>query len=192
MATNHPPTLPPVFSALQPSPSASAGKLSLPSSLTNWRPGEQLPRGTSRAELVTARETYRRALKPGGVEAFAPAMDRLLEFAGTFGVPDDKARSALGFYRDALAALPADLMALAVQRTVSGWTRFARLPLPAELTATVAEEFAKRKIEAGRLDLALRHCREEPAREPMSEEQRERNLDLLRQAREHLERGADS
>lgn len=186
----NPPTLPPVFSALQPYRSQSDGPPSLPSCLSHWRPGEQLPATATRTALQTSRSVYQRWLDPGGREVFAVQMDRLLEFAATFGIPDAKAREALGFYRDALAVLPADLMVLAVQRICSGWKRGNRLPLPAEITETVSEELGRRRLEAGRIAHALRSFREEPAPERVSPEQRERNLRTLAQARQAIAAGA--
>lgn len=141
-----------------------------------------MPATATRNELTVSRDAYRRWMRPGGPEPFAIAMDRLLEFAGTFGIPDDKAKSALGFYRDALGLLPADLMLLAVQRITTSWKRFQRLPLPAEITDMVTEELGRRRLELARIEYALRELPRNQEGPPVDTEQRERNLALLRQA----------
>lgn len=58
-------------------------------------------------------------------------------------------------YRDGLYGLPADLMALAIRRTVAGWSNGYRMPLPAEIRATVADNLDRRALHAAKIETAL-------------------------------------
>lgn len=106
---------------------------------------------------------YDRALVPADARAFAVTIDRLFAFARVFGLGNPDTRAAVGFYRQALADVPPDLLAEAVRRIVGAWRWGHKLPLPADLRATIADELGRRKVERARLRMAADKLRREEA-----------------------------
>ena len=158
--------------------------------LTNWSPTEPVP-SEGAARLPAAIATAREALKPCDARAFAVAMDRLIAWGERFGLvvmdgaPEAReagVRGIVGDYRAALADLPADLLAGAVQTVIATYSvepnRFRRLPLPGDLRAKVADMLAERRMLVRRLETAAfvarrlkRVERPEPPRRPPTPEQ---------------------
>lgn len=155
-----------------PAPRQMTAPPSLPRLLQNWTPGNTLPSGLTRHDLVEAKSDYDIALIPVCAKAFGVAMDRLMEFARAFGIPADNVAAAVGFYRQALHALPADLVLAAVDRIIAQWKWGNRMPLPADLQAKVFDDLTARRSELARIEAALRaYVDPDP---PVSLEERQR------------------
>jgi len=118
--------------------------------LESWRAGEDVER--PRALIQTARS--RIDLAPASPQAFAVAMDRLLDFAEAFGLKVPKRQQAVEIYREALRVLPEDLLMTAVERTIADW-KWSRLPPPADIRAQVTDEMGHRILLDSRARLAV-------------------------------------
>jgi hypothetical protein len=135
--------------------------LRLAASLATWGPVEPVPEGIVSA-LPSAIDAAERSLQQANPKDFAVCMDDLvgwIERSGLTPIPaDHSARrawmaSVVRDYRDGLADLPADLLALAVKRT-KGVHRWRTMPMPADLRATVEGELSRRHGALRRLKLA--------------------------------------
>ena len=98
----------------------------------------------SAPSLPPAAQRWQASLTPASPQAFAVTMDRLIGFAQAFGLPASDLKAALGFYREALGDLPADLLAQAVDATISTH-RYHVLPKPGEIRQHVTEELEHRE-----------------------------------------------
>lgn len=113
-------------------------------------------------KLPSAIEHLERSLAVAGTRATLVMLDRLFTWAQTFGLLrgnsaaelKDRIAKATEFYRSALDGLPPDLIDLAVQRTIDQGHRWQTLPLPAELRAIVADDYARRQLTLNRLKTA--------------------------------------
>lgn len=83
-------------------------------------------------------------LAPVTAKEFAVAMDPLLEFIEIFRLPQAEEVSATKIYRMALADLPADLLVLAIQRTIANH-KYHVIPKPGDIRERVTEELEARK-----------------------------------------------
>ena len=88
-------------------------------------------------------------MRPAGVEFLAVQLDRLFEFAAAFGINADRAKAAK-FYAP-LADLPRDLLTKAIDRAVITKSDSYRLPMPAEIAATVRDDMDHRRAVLGGL-----------------------------------------
>lgn len=84
---------------------------------------------------------------------FARALDKLFAFAANFGIKADVA-STTRIYRDTLN-LPADLLNLAVERTLRQWVWGNRLPMPGDLLKFVDDELRERTADYFTLRTAM-------------------------------------
>jgi hypothetical protein len=131
---------------------------------------EILPRALAEAE---------RATTPADKRAVAVALDKLWRFGETFGLwkrpaTKEAVADATRFYADVLAELPSDLVMKAVDEVCRTHKWGNRLPLPADLSATVSAEMSARKQELIRLRLAkakLDRDPPKPERPPPTPEQ---------------------
>jgi hypothetical protein len=143
--------------------------------VTNWDALESVPTDVA-AILPRALPAAERDLAPADAQAFAVAMDRLLTWVEQFGIialerdglrRREQIRNIVAGYRPALADVPADLLAVAVDRTIAQH-RYRNLPLPGDIRATVEPELRDRKYLLDRLrtaDLKAKlAAREEEAR----------------------------
>lgn len=105
--------------------------------------------------LNGALEAARSRLVRCPVKIFATLMDKLLGFAQTFSIKIPDPAALIEIYR-ARVDLPADLMALAVDRAIGEWRWGNRLPLPAELTGFAAEEMMERARDLRKIKTAQR------------------------------------
>lgn len=101
--------------------------------------------------MITALEPW---LAPAGPQTYAVQMAKLMEFARTFDVKVPNERSAQKIYRETLGVLPADLLALAITRTIETWRWGNRLPMPGDIRATVRDDLARRRNDLSTLRIA--------------------------------------
>lgn len=87
---------------------------------------------------------------PADPHSLAVALDGLLDYAETFGLPVPNRSAALMAYIEAMRDMPADLVVEAVARVKREW-RANRMPAPAIVRGFVADELAARKMAAMRL-----------------------------------------
>lgn len=113
-------------------------------SIGGWNPAMSPPDWVTAEAAAEALGTARLRAMPAGTEAFAIAMDRLLEFAFAFGVKVPDRAALVTIYRDALR-LPSDLLDLAVTRAIGSWTWGNRLPMPGELRQLVGADILERE-----------------------------------------------
>lgn len=102
------------------------------------------------------------ALLPAGDAAYAKALTKLIEFAMAFGIPCGDPAAVQRIYREKLADLPEDLLTSAVVRVTDRWTWGQRLPMPAEIRATISPELSQRRVLRVRAELALMKARSLP------------------------------
>lgn len=104
---------------------------------------ETFPAGIDRRQVEVALEVANERMKPCDPKTFAVLMKNFLTWAQGFGVKVHDASVITASYRAKLD-LPADLMAVAVDRAMGEWKWGNRLPLPAELKGFVSDELAER------------------------------------------------
>lgn len=112
-------------------------------------PREATPQKISQAIQATAHET-----QPASSEVFAVCLLKLAKFGRAFGFLETKASDITGFYREALADVPADLLELAVDGTIRSW-KWNRMPSPADLRQSISSELAQRTAAKNALERAL-------------------------------------
>jgi hypothetical protein len=105
------------------------------------------------------------ALTPASDENYIGALSKLIEFAMAFGIPCGDAAAVQRIYREKLADLPPDLLLAAVRRVTDSWTWGQRLPMPAEIRATIGDELTQRRVLLGRAHMALLKARDLAPRE---------------------------
>jgi hypothetical protein len=137
--------------------------LSYAASLMSWKATDNLPAETREAAAMHL-QALEQAVQPASARAAAVALEPLISLIDRYGIiplPSDAearetelSRIARG-YRQDLADLPSDLLALAVRRIVRTH-QYRNLPLPAEIRKAVAEEFIYRRAALGRLDSILK------------------------------------
>lgn len=159
--------------------------------LAGWTQQFPLPSSISRAWLEDALLDAHAVLVPASEKAFAVLMDRLLEFADTFGVKHPGKAKAVRFYSEALEDLPADLLAKAVDSVVRNYVYGHRLPPPGDLRKAVSDELLDRTATKLRIDSALRFGKFEKPPVEASPEEKERNLKILADAKRALRGNAD-
>ena len=142
--------------------------------LDAWRPGEMVPRYIDRPLLIRAQFDATRHLRPASDEAFGVIMDRLFDFAETFGIKHHDQAAAMRFYSEALDDLPADLLDLAVNAMIRGYVYGNRLPPPGDLRNVASEELAARHHKHYRLGCALVGRLEAELPPPPSQQERDR------------------
>lgn len=90
------------------------------------------------------------------------ALRQITDYLIAFGLlKPDAAEPVIDAYAAVLFEMPDDLLPVAVSRLTAEW-KWGRLPLPADLTKTVADEIARRQTTALRLRtaeiVAQRNC----------------------------------
>jgi hypothetical protein len=93
-------------------------------------------------------------LAPASEKALAVEIAALMSWARTFGVPVEDPAGVVMFYREGLERVPGDLLPLAMKRARAAHRYGMRLPLPAEIAATVEPEMAKRRLLVSKLSRA--------------------------------------
>lgn len=134
-----------------------------------WKASDPLP-ASYRPLIEQAITLAQRMLEPAGPEAMTVAIGKLLEWVELFGIValphEPQARGAklrqIGkFYRDGLTEVPGDLLLIAVERTLTSH-KYSTLPKVAEVREHISADWAARRIELGRLQLAAKIGRFEP------------------------------
>ena len=82
-------------------------------------------------------------------------MARLIEFGLAFGITQGDPSKAQKIYHKTLAHLPADVLHVAMDRVMTGWTWGNRMPMPAEILEMVSGELSKRKMLIAKCEMAL-------------------------------------
>ena len=136
--------------------SAESIALSLSPSVIDWTPGEIIE-DCGRDRVVAALKAAEDAIRPAGPLVLGAALSRLLSI---YPRPREyDADRAMAGYLDALADLPADLVAAACEmtaRTRRAW------PTPADIREPVERELAERRRLANRLRLVVEQARFAP------------------------------
>ena len=118
---------------------------------------------------MTSLERRQHALKPASVQEFGVAIDRLFQFARTFGIAPDNVADMTSFYRQALDDVPADMVREAVDNIIRTWKWGKKMPMPADLRERVEKELTLRRIE---LQAEQRRQVERPVQVRLTEEER--------------------
>ena len=116
--------------------------------LANWKATDPVP-GELYDAVPAMREEGLKTIAPATAEQMAIFLGMLEETANALRWPG-LAPGAARLYVNALADVPADLLALALDRLVRDWT-WPRLPTPADIRKTIADELSNRKIRVKRL-----------------------------------------
>jgi hypothetical protein len=90
-------------------------------------------------------------LAPADDKTLAVEIAALLSWARTFGVPVDDAARVTAFYREGLERVPGDLLPVAMKRARAAHKYGMRLPLPAEIVATIEPEMVERRALVSKL-----------------------------------------
>ncbi len=85
-------------------------------------------------------------------------MEKLLDWAETFGLPMKDEATATAFYQASLADLPEDLLMEAIKLTIVNH-QYHTLPKPADIRKHVSEDYARRKVTLMRAKAALKFGR---------------------------------
>ncbi len=128
--------------------------------LEAWQPHHNPPRLLSVGNLNRMIAELDGALVPAGDDTYARALGKLIEFATAFGIPCGDPAAVQRIYREKLANLPDDLLMAAVARVTDMWTWGQRLPMPAEIRATVSRDFTDRRVLRARASMALRKAKD--------------------------------
>jgi hypothetical protein len=104
------------------------------------------------AKLVpSALMEARGRLAPANDKVLAVEIAALLSWARTFGVPVEDPAGVMAFYREGLERVPGDLLPVAMKRARMGHKYGMRLPLPAEIMATIEPEMTERRLLVSKL-----------------------------------------
>src|SRR3990167_3542424 len=98
---------------------------------------------TERDQLSKVLPSLESSAKLATPQEFLVAMETLFAWAQTFGLEPD-VKSATEFYRTSLGDLPADLLTLAIKRSIA-MHPYHNLPKPADIRKQVAEEAGRRR-----------------------------------------------
>lgn len=125
--------------------------------LTEFQPMAPIPAAMASC-LPAAIEAADSQLAPAPATAVMPLVKDLLAYARAFGIQVEAPAITVitRSYAEALSHLPADLLVEAFRRGRASHRWGNRLPLPAELAATVKDELSRRRLIALRLRTALR------------------------------------
>lgn len=107
-------------------------------------------------ELPRAIDAAQRLCPPASIECFAVQMDRLIQFARTFNLPNLDTATAAKLYHETLMDLPDDLLERAITETIREHKNHFALPLPAEMRARVGDLFQARRKPLAKLEMAQR------------------------------------
>lgn len=94
-------------------------------------------------------------LRPASSKEFMVAIDDLFKFARAFRLGNVDAESATGFFYEAVADVPIDILRVAVKSLIGNWRWGNRMPLPADLRASVPAEFGERKHALANVERSL-------------------------------------
>lgn len=94
-------------------------------------------------------------LRPATDREFAVCIERLFEYAQTFGLSGQNVASAVRFYHEAMDGVPPDMVAEAVSRCTRNWKWGNRMPLPADLREHLPDEYWERRRAALNIDRAV-------------------------------------
>ena len=131
--------------------------------LKAWKIGERLPEAANREEITDLQRLHHEWLQPVTAETFAVIFDKFWRFGSVYQLngmgkhatnEGAVVKEATKFYFEAMQHLPADLVALAVDRVVKTWT-YKKLPTPANVLALVDDEHAERSFIASRHRIVL-------------------------------------
>lgn len=120
--------------------------------LEKWAPMYDPPGAL--AELSTASSALQRSMAPASPVQYQQAEADLKRWMQGFGMQSAAPDVVLAAYRKTLAALPGDLLALAVERIITTWKWGAKPPLPADILATVREDHTRRMMLASKAKMA--------------------------------------
>jgi hypothetical protein len=167
--TNPPSNIVPLpgLSGLMTSLASPASLRAATSWLTVWTPADPVPDGepTKLPAYVAAAEEQ---IRPANQKEFAVSMLPLIEWVQRFEVvplePTEKEGGRPGKrqeqiaeivrgYRQDLSDLPADLLAIAVKRTLEGY-RYRKLPMPGDIRMRADEQLSERRFLLMRLKTA--------------------------------------
>jgi hypothetical protein len=123
--------------------------------LSQWTMEQPLPTTLNRSKLETEIQQTKAAQKPANPREYVTAVAKLVKFATAFGLPVGNAELAQEIYHETLSTLPADLLHLAISRTVKSFTWGNRMPLPAEILGQIATEQKQRNSYQLKLETAL-------------------------------------
>lgn len=99
--------------------------------LKAWKIGERLPEAANREEITDLQRLHHEWLQPVTAETFAVIFDKFWRFGSVYQLngmgkhatnEGAVVKEATKFYFEAMQHLPADLVALAVDRVVKTWT----------------------------------------------------------------------
>lgn len=116
--------------------------------MDEWKATDPVP-AELRSSVPGMREEAKASLAPASSEEMAIFLGMLNETAGALAWPQ-LLPGAPRIYVAALADVPPDLLALALNRLIRDW-KWPRLPTPADIRATIAEELSRRKLRLTRL-----------------------------------------
>ena len=105
-------------------------------SLTSWTvQNPKLPAGMTRAILVQAYQETMTCLEPATAKGFLVALDKVFEFAESFGlvIEDKQSERTTKYYRSALGDLPQEVLEQAINRAIRSHRYGNRLLLPGEI-----------------------------------------------------------
>src|SRR3990167_319572 len=98
---------------------------------------------TERDQLSRVLPSLESSARPATPQEFLVAMETLFAWAQTFGLDPD-VKAATEFYRTSLGDIPADLLTLAIKRSIA-MHPYHNLPKPADVRKQVAEEAGRRR-----------------------------------------------
>jgi hypothetical protein len=110
--------------------------------LEAWVRGQAIP--LSGEQLSTAITALSVRLEPAPPQVVDEAITEIKKFLDAFGMKSANPQAVLLAYREVLGRMPPDLIRRVVQRLVTGWKWGSRIPLPADLTALVNEDWSRR------------------------------------------------
>lgn len=116
---------------------------------------EPMPTGITPQMLIDASTALQGLMVPPTPKEWAVAIETLKRLSENLRIEVKDWGWMTQAYREGLDGLPTDLLALAIRRTVAGWSNGFRMPLPAEIRATVAGDLERRALEGAKIETAL-------------------------------------
>jgi hypothetical protein len=141
---------------------------------------DPLPIGITRQTLTDGREALQSLMEPPTAEQWAVAIGTLKRLSENMRIEVKDWGWMTQAYREGLDGLPADLLALAIRRTVAGWSNGYRMPLPAEIRATVAGDLERRALDGAKIETALMVATRTGSRRETREQAEARRKDRAR------------
>lgn len=112
-----------------------------------WDRWGEAPKGTSREELDRLCSILKAKCAPADHTETAVIIRDLIQFAADFGLiaAPTRIEGMIANYRETLADLPADLLALAVRRIKRDWKWGNRAPLPGDIRDAISSDWRDRR-----------------------------------------------